>query len=85
MSFLLVTRKNKLMISKALLSLAAPLLILVAILGLFQRQSSDRLQVLPAIIVGTGLIISGAFSRGKRRRNLLTAIRKKQTNEDDLQ
>ena len=41
-----------------LLSLAAPFLILVAGIGLFQREGSDRLQSLPALLVGTGLIIS---------------------------
>ena len=58
-----------------LLSLAAPFLILVAILGLFQREGSERLQSLPALLAGVGLIISGALeSRNRRKKNLL-AIR----------
>ena len=56
------------------LSLAAPLLILVALIGLFQRQGSDRFQALPAFLVGVGLIISGALERRSRRKKLLSAI-----------
>ena len=58
-----------------LLSLAAPLLIGVAMLGLIQRDGSDRLQCLPALLVGSGLIISGAFERRTRRKKLLLEIR----------
>ena len=59
-----------------LLSLAAPLLILLAILGFARRQGSGRLQSLPAFFVGAGLIISGAVSRRNRRHKLLLEIRK---------
>ncbi len=58
-----------------LLSLAAPFLIAVAIFGLVQRNGSERLQCLPALIVGFGLIISGAFERGNRRKRLFLEIR----------
>lgn len=58
-----------------LLSLAAPLLIILAMLALMQRQGSDRLQVLPAVLVGAGLIISGAVGRRRRRSRLLIALR----------
>ena len=58
-----------------LLSIAAPFLILVALFGLLQREGSDRLQSLPALLVGVGLIISGAFERRIRRKRLLLAIR----------
>ena len=58
-----------------LLSMAAPCLILVAALGLFQREAGDRLQSIPALIVGIGLIISGAWERRMRRKKLLLAIR----------
>ncbi|MDP6196984.1 MAG: DUF3188 domain-containing protein [Prochlorococcaceae cyanobacterium ETNP18_MAG_17] len=57
-----------------LLSLAAPLLIILAMLALMQRQGSDRLQVLPAVLVGVGLIISGAVGRRRRRSRLLIAL-----------
>ena len=63
------------------LSLGAPLLILVAIMGLLQRDGSDRLQSLPAVLAGVGLIISGAIERRNRRKRLLLAMRK--TNQDE--
>jgi len=56
------------------LSLAPPLLILLAILALFQRQGSDSLQVLPAFLVGAGLIVHSAIGRRRRRRQLLLAL-----------
>ncbi|WP_320666805.1 DUF3188 domain-containing protein [Prochlorococcus sp. MIT 1307] len=58
-----------------LLSLSAPCLILISILGLFQREGSERLQSLPALLAGVGLIISGALERRNRRKKLLLAIR----------
>ncbi len=59
-----------------LLAFAAPLLILLAIFACLQREGSDRLQALPALFVGTGLMISGALGRSNRRKKLLLAIRK---------
>ncbi len=63
-------------VSSPLLSVASVLLILMALLGLLQRQGSDRLQVLPALVVGGGLVVSGAFGRIRRRKQLLLALRK---------
>ncbi len=54
-----------------LLAFAAPSLILIAILGFFHRKDNDRVQPIPALVVGTGLIFSNTFSRNKRRRKLL--------------
>ncbi|HJN33430.1 MAG TPA: DUF3188 domain-containing protein [Prochlorococcus sp.] len=64
-----------------LLSLAAPLLIVLAMLALIHRQGSDRLQSLPAVLVGAGLIVTGAVGRRRRRRKLLVALRSTQTEE----
>ncbi len=58
-----------------LLSLAAPLLIVIALLGFFQREGSERLQSIPALVVGCGLILSGALGRRRRRKKLLFAMR----------
>ena len=58
-----------------LLTLAAPFLVLVAVLGFFQREGTDRFQSLPALLTGIGLIISGAWERRTRRKKLLLAIR----------
>ncbi len=57
------------------LSLAAPCLVVIATLGLIQRNGSDRLQCLPALIVGFGLIISGPLERRNRRKKLFVEIR----------
>ncbi len=64
-------------LGNVLFSMAAPSLIVVAIWGFLQREGSDQLQALPALVVGIGLIISGAFGRSNRRRKLLDAIRRK--------
>ena len=58
-----------------LLSLSAPLLILVAFFGLLNRTGSERLQSLPPLLVGSGLIISGAFGRRRHRNKILVAIK----------
>ena len=65
-----------------LLSLAAPILIIVAVMGLLQREGSDRLQSLPALLVGVGLIISGFFKRRRRRQKLFLTLRDQSINED---
>ena len=59
------------------LSLSAPMLILLALVGLLQREGSARTQALPALFVGTGLIISASTGRRNRRKKLLFAIRSK--------
>ena len=60
-----------------LLSFAAPFLLVLAFLGLMQRQGSDQLQSLPALMVGTGLILTGTLGRRSRRNKLLMALRDK--------
>ena len=60
-----------------LLSLGAPLLILLGIFGFTQRQGNDRWQSFPALLIGSGLIISGAVVRIGRRKKLLKALRSK--------
>ncbi len=67
--------------SSPILSLAAPFLIVLAIVGLLQREGTDRLKSLPALIVGSGLILSGGLGRSYRRQKLLLAIRKKDYEE----
>jgi hypothetical protein len=57
-----------------LLALAAPLLALVALLVLLQRQGLDRLQAVPALAIGTGLAISGRLGRARHRRAVLRAL-----------
>jgi hypothetical protein len=59
----------------ALLALSAALLVLVALMVGLQRQGRDRLQVLPAVAIGTGLLITTRVQRHRRRRALLLALR----------
>ena len=60
-------------------SLGAPLLVLLALLATNQRQGKDRVQVLPAVLVGSGLIISSALGRQHRRAKLLADLQRART------
>ena len=59
-----------------LISISAPLLILLAITGFFHREGKDRIQALPALVVGGGLVLTGAVRRFSRRRMLFLEIKK---------
>lgn len=63
------------MATRALLALATPLLIVLGLMGLFLRQGSDRLQAVPALVIGVALLLQSAWSWRRRRRALLTALR----------
>ncbi len=60
---------------QVLLALSAPLLIVLSLVLLLQRQGRERVQVLPALAIGMGLAASSRVSRGRRRRALLQALR----------
>lgn len=60
---------------RALLALSSPLLILVALVALLQRPASDRIQALPALGIGIGLLATSWQRRRQRRRELLRALR----------
>ena len=57
-----------------LLALATPLLILLGLVGVLLRQGSDRLQALPALVIGVALLLQSAWSWRRRRRALLEAL-----------
>ncbi len=59
-----------------LISISAPLLILLAITGFLHREGNDKIQAIPALIVGNGLILTGAVRRFRRRRMLFLEIKK---------
>ena len=59
-----------------LISISAPLLILLAIIGLVHRDGKHKIQVIPALVVGSGLILTGTVRRFRRRRMLLREIKK---------
>ena len=59
-----------------LISISAPLLILLAISGFLHREGKDKIQVIPALVVGSGLVLTGTVRRFRRRRMLLLEIKK---------
>ena len=59
-----------------LISISAPLLILLAITGFLHREGNDKIQAIPALLVGSGLVLTGAVRRFRRRRMLLLEIKK---------
>ena len=58
-----------------LISIAAPLLILLAVIGFFHRDGKDKIQAIPALVVGSGLVLTGAIRRFRRRRMLFLEIK----------
>ncbi len=59
-----------------LISFSAPLLILLSITGFLHREGKDKIQVIPALVVGSGLILTGGVRRYRRRRMLFLEIKK---------
>ena len=59
-----------------LISISAPLLILLSITGFLHREGKDKIQVIPAFVVGSGLVLTGTVRRFRRRRMLLLEMKK---------
>lgn len=59
----------------SLLALSAPLLALLGLVVLLQRQGPARLQALPALAISTGLLATSAARRRQSRRRILMALR----------
>ena len=47
-----------------------------------QREGTDRWQAVPAILVGSGLVIHAVVGRRRRRHKLLVALRSSRFEED---
>ena len=62
-------------LSFSFVSLGAPLLLMLALVAVQQRQGRDRIQALPAVLVGTGLMIGSAVGRRRHRARILSALR----------
>jgi hypothetical protein len=60
---------------RVLFALASPLLIALALLALLQRPDRDRLKALPALLIGSGLLLTSGVRRRRRRAELLRALR----------
>ena len=65
-----------------LMSFGAPLLIAVAVVAMQHRQGTDRSHALPALLVGSWLIVSSAAGRRRRRARLLSALRTSRAESD---
>ena len=68
----------------AWLSLGAPLLIVLAVVAVQQRDGNDRVQVLPAVAVGSGLILSCALGRRRRRARLFADLKRLRLQDGDV-
>jgi|TARA_B100000902_G_scaffold38332_1_gene45572 hypothetical protein len=59
-----------------LIAISAPLLIVLAVIGLVHREGKDKIKVIPSLSVGTGLVLTGTIRRFRRRRMLLLELKK---------
>ncbi|MEB3260092.1 MAG: DUF3188 domain-containing protein [Cyanobacteriota bacterium] len=57
------------------LALSSPLLILLAILSMVNRSPATRLQALPALLIGAGLLVFSLVRRRRRRAMILRVLR----------
>ena len=60
----------------AWLSLGAPLLLALAVVAVQHRDRNDRVQALPAVAVGSALILSCALGRRRRRARLFADLKR---------
>ena len=60
----------------------APLLVGLGVLAFLQREGTERWQSVPAILVGSGLVIHAVVGRRRRRHKLLVALRSSRFQED---
>ena len=58
------------------ISISAPLMVVLAITGFLHREDKDKIQTIPALVVGSGLVLTGTIRRFRRRRMLLLEIKK---------
>ncbi|AAQ00816.1 MULTISPECIES: DUF3188 domain-containing protein [Prochlorococcus] len=65
---------------KLSLSLAAPCLVLIAMIAFFHRKDNDKVQALPAFFTGLGVICSSAIGRNLRRKRLLNEVLQRKNN-----
>ena len=59
-----------------LISFSAPLLIFLALTAFLHREGKDNIQAIPALVVGSGLVLNGTIRRFRRRRMLLLELKK---------
>ena len=58
-----------------LLACSTLLLVLIGLAGVLLRQGPDRLQALPALLIGLALLAQSTWSWRRRRRAILSTLR----------
>ena len=71
-----MTPMNRL--GRDLLACSTLLLVVLGLLGVLLRQGPDRLQALPALLIGLALLLQSAWSWRRRRRSILSTLRDQQ-------
>ena len=61
-----------------LLACSTLLLVLIGLAGVLLRQGPDRLQALPALLIGLALFAQSTWSWRRRRRAILQTLRDQQ-------
>lgn len=56
------------------LALSSPLLLLLAMVGLFMRSGSSRWETIPALLIAIGLLITSLWRRRHRRQEMLRSL-----------
>ena len=67
----------------AWLSLGAPLLLVLAVVAVQKRDGNERVQALPAVAVGSALILSSALGRRRRRARLFADLKRLRLQDGD--
>ena len=62
-------------LGRDLLACSTLLLVVLGLLGVLLRQGPDRLQALPALLIGLALLLQSAWSWCRRRRSILGILR----------
>ena len=65
-------------LGRDLLACSTLLLVMLGLLGVLLRQGPDRLQALPALLIGLALLLQSAWSWRRRRRSILSTLRDQQ-------
>ena len=65
-------------LGRDLLACSTLLLVVLGLLGVLLRQGPDRLQALPALLIGFALLLQSAWSWRRRRRSILGILRDEQ-------
>ena len=65
-------------LGRDLLACSTLLLVVLGLPGVLLRQGPDRLQALPALLIGLALLLQSAWSWRRRRRSILGILRDEQ-------